>query len=890
MVRRVLLWMCLVVCCMGAGPSLVAAQVESGEGYVGQPLAKVLVDFRHRGLDIFFTSQVVTPDMRVEAAPESTELRKSLDQILEPHGLAVIDGPGGRLVVVVAVPSTTGIRGFVLSRYTGVPVAGVRIVLPDADLEDVSDGDGAFEISGLDPGLHRLEAHLPGFVVDHRQVRVTANQLAEVEVALEPAPLALDEIVITPSRISLLSREAAGGFDLDREDIFALPHLGDDIFRAFTLLPGISGEESSARFNVRGGRDDEVLVLLDRVELYEPYHLKDFSSFVSIVTPRALREVNLMTGGFSARYGDRMSGVLDMTTLEPDERNAHIGVGVLNTELAGSGRFHNSDGDWLASIRRSNLRYVLDVVGIREQPEYWDAFAKINHSLGPNQNLGIHALHSNDSLKFLSIEPDTIEDYRTSYGNSYLWMTHQALLSDRLYVDTTGFVGRVKRDRRGNEVELEEPDDEDAGDGSGDAGDEGGDGEEGQDSDGDQDEVPELPEGFDIFDRRRLEVGGIKQDWNYQPSDRHELNWGIQARQLTTDYDYLNSLRPKHDPLAGIRKEPRQPITQLRRELSGEQYSAYFSDRTRLSDRWVMELGLRWDEHTSTSEGDLSPRINLLWSGGRFGNWRAAWGYFYQSQRPYELQVEDGITELAPAERTEQRVIGFERSFDIRAQKDLEVRIEAYQRFVTNPRARFENIYEPLSVFPEIEADRIRINPDNSRAYGIELFLRGAIGEVGWWIGYSYARTFDRIDGREVPRRIDQPHAFSFDLDFALGKHWHLNLAWRYHTGWPTTEVFGVLMENEDGELEPVPVFGPLNAERLPDYHRLDIRASREWQRKRGVLGFYLEVQNVYDRENLAGFDTDFEFEEGETGRVELIPLPEVWGGVLPSFGITWDF
>ena len=95
--------------------------------------------------------------------------------------------------------------------------------------------------------------------------------------------------------------------------------------------------------------------------------------------------------------------------------------------------------------------------------------------------------------------------------------------------------------------------------------------------------------------------------------------------------------------------------------------------------------------------------------------------------------------------------------------------------------------------------------------------------------------------------------------------------------------------EMED-ELVPVPVFGPLYGERLRDYHRLDLRLSRRWQLKRGQLAFFIDIQNVYDRENIGGLDTEFEFDVGDGGRVELIEVPERWGGFLPSIGIEWEF
>ena len=100
----------------------------------------------------------------------------------------------------------------------------------------------------------------------------------------------------------------------------------------------------------------------------------------------------------------------------------------------------------------------------------------------------------------------------------------------------------------------------------------------------------------------------------------------------------------------------------------------------------------------------------------------------------------------------------------------------------------------------------------------------------------------------------------------------------------------GTLEEDDEGELEPVLTFGPIYGERLSDYHRLDLRASRRWQLKKGELAFFLDVQNLYDRENLAGFDVEFEVEEGEGGEVRVVAVEETWAGILPSFGIDWKF
>ena len=851
---RKLLTVILVVALSSASS---AFAVSAGGSFTGLSLIEALGALGDLGLEIFYTSNLVRPEMRVEVAPSASEPRMILEELLAPHGLTAESGPGGRLVVVAAPPPPAGISGRVIERYSGTPVPGVRIVIPGVETEVLSAGDGSFRVPEVAAGTHKLEAHLPGYVVEHLEIEVTPGEDLQIIVELDPAKLSLDEIIVTPSRISLNSQDPVTGLDLDREDIFALPHLGDDIFRALTLLPGVTGEESSARFNVRGGRTDEVLIMLDRVELFEPFHLKDYGSALSIVTPRALEEVNLITGGFPAEYGDRMSGVLDMNTFQPRDRKTLLGLSLLTAEVGTSGTFDDQRGDWITSARRGQLDLALEFFGQEQKPHYWDAFGKVNYQVRSKHRVGLHVLHSEDDLDFFQLDiGDTQEDYLTNYGSSYVWLTHQAILGSRLFVDTAISRGRVDRDRRATELELDEDD-------------------------------PNA--GLSLVDVRELNATGLKQDWNYQRSEGHYLKWGFDVRRLETDYDYTNE-RILDDPLEDVRFEPRTGVTRFEQRLSGEQYSGYLSSRSRPIDAFTVELGLRYDEHTITRDSNVSPRINLVYAPGEKSTLRLAWGYFYQSQRPYELQVEDGVTDLVMAERTEQRVIGFEHQFPDRG-SGLLLRVEAYHREIDNPRGRYENIFQPVEIFPETEPDRVLFAPDDSRAYGLEVFLRGRAGQrIEWWTSYAYSKIEDLIDGLWIPRRNDQPHAFNFDLNYRAGKHWNVNLAWRYHTGWPTTTLSGFFEEDDEGELEIVTEVGPLHAERLSDYHRLDLRASREWRKSRGVLGFFLEVQNAYNRKNHAGFDPDLETEEAPDGGEIVVLGREIWQEILPSFGITWEF
>ncbi len=846
----------------GPGP-LPAAAAENPEPalarpqWAGRTLTAALKELRVRGLRIVFSTNVVRPDMRVETEPAAGEPREILDEILAPHGLLARQDASGVLVVVRGPHATAAdggaIRGRVYSRRSAEPLAGAMVRLLGRGVE-VTTGDGG-EFVVPDPGLgtYTLEVRLKGYVVERLDgVAVVAGRPAEVTVLLAPAPLLEEELIVTTSRVSLLRQEPAAPLALSRDEILSLPHLGDDFFRTLSLLPGVAANDVTAQFHVRGGRRDETQILLDGQELYEAFHLKDFDSALSFVAPSTLGSADLTTGGFAAAYGDRMSGVLEMTTIRPTgAATGRVGVSFLNAHAGGAGTFRDERGAWLAEVRRGSADLVGRLLG-DEDPRYWDLAGKLDYRLGDRHSLRGNALHSGDELDFREVVGEESKRFETEYDSSYLWLTHQAVLGRSALVESAASMTLIDRDRRG--VELED----DA--------------------------------RFAILDRRDSDVAGLRQSWSHQLTPRHTLDWGWQRRRFETDYDYTGT-RDFDNPLARIRHDFGQQATDFQGGFRDDHDSAHLSGRLRLLEPLTLELGARWDRHSQTRESHLSPRLNLAWAVGRSGVVRAAWGRFNQSQRPYELQVEDGERRLAPVERAEHRVLGFERLFRTGSgEPGVALRVELYRREVGNPRARYENLYEPLNVFPEVEPDRVRITPRRSRAEGVEVFVRGRLGtRARWWVNYAWASTEDLVDGpsgrTSVPRLFDQTHTLNLDLDYRLGEHWRVNLAWRYHTGWPTTALSLAPEADDEGGVVFVPVLGPLNAQRLPDYHRLDVRASRRWQLRSVALDLYVDVQNAYNRKNVAGFD--FEIDE-EAGTLEA--SAEAWAGLLPSAGISVEF
>lgn len=849
--------------------------------WLGRTLEDALRELQSRGLPIVFTSQLVRPEMRVLAEPEASDPRRILDQLLAPHGLRAEEGAVGTLVVVRAPDAArvSGIAGTVRSRVTGEPVAGVavRVTGPretgpleraaaGGGIEVETDPAGRFEVRDLAPGTWRLEARKPDYLdAEVGAVRVAADRPAEVELTLQPLPFVEEEIVVRPSRLSLLTDEPDAPLSFSRRDIENLPHLARDVFRALTLMPGATGNDLSAQFHIHGGRRDETQILLDGQELYDAFHLKDFDDAVSSVASQGLDRVSLSTGAFSAHRGDRMSGVLDMRTRSPTgPRRTELGLSLTEAYAlsgGGLGRDRSDDrGAWLASARRGFVDLAGRVLG-DEDPLFWDLFGKVELRLGDRNRLRGHLLGARDQLDFLRTLAGTTERFDTGYDSTYLWLTHQTTLGDAWLVETTASVSEIGRDRQGGDAAEDER--------------------------------------FAVFDHRDTRVLGLAQDWSWQVARGHALEWGFVVRRYDTRYDYFNDIE-RNELDFQIPQSP-QPVPRFQADVRGEHLGVYVSDRFSPLDRLTLELGLRTDRHTLTDDTLTSPRLNLAWRLGDRHVLRGGWGHFHQSQRSYELQVEDGETRFFRAERSEHWVVGYEGILDPGEGAPFQaLRIEAYRRELRHPRLRYENLFEAVSAFPEVEADRVRIAPDSGRAEGIEVVVRGAAGRVArWWVNYALARARDRIGGQEVDRRIDQRHTFNLHFVQPLGENWRLNLAWRFHTGWPTTRILLVEADPEGPEDPEEPeepeepedgpglgfALGPLYGERLSSYHRLDLRASRAWSLPRGELTFFLDVQNIYDRRNPSGFDAEI---DDETGM--LVLSREGWPGILPSVGVRWEF
>lgn len=670
--------------------------------------------------------------------------------------------------------------------------------------------------------------------------------LRQSGVAAQP-DASIENITVLASRYEISGDTSTSKFEIDQHSIENMPDLGSDPIRITQRLPGAAASGASARAHFRGGELNEVSIILNGQRLFDPFHVRDYQNIFSTIDSRAIDRVEVFTGGFPAKFGDRMSGVVVLESIDPeDPRHTEIGISVFNTSFLLSGS--DDDKRWLFSARRGNLDQVIDQKFGR--PSYYDVFSQFEFSLGDNTTVSANALFAEDLVTVvLETDPDEREEASSDTQNVQAWLQFDTEWSERLASRTAiSYTGYDNR-RLGSTSDFEKV-------------------------------------VANVRDDRDVTEVGFRQDWTYRPSDVHLLQWGFGTYISDATFSYDGSA----DYFGLTALFPGQAATVTRSvnaTPSGGSYAVYVADRWKLSPTTVLEWGLRWDDQTYTdlsSDSQLSPRIGVLRRWGEKTEFRASWGRYHQSQGIQELQVEDGLSNYWPAQRADHLIAGVQHQFNDK----LTMRVEAFHKDMQDVRPRFENLFDPLALIPELQADRVRLEPSSAKSAGLEVSLSGNRGEFSWWSSYTLSKVQDRIGGRNEPRSWDQRHALQGGVGWSMQK-WDVSIAAGAHSGWRTTDLN--LMEGAlDGDGEPtfVAVPGLRNALELGEFASLDFRISRRFDVRRGSLSAFFEVSNTLNRRNTCCVDWDIA--ENASDDPMLENSLDYWLPLLPAVGILWEF
>ena len=331
------------------------------------PLKEAISIISEKGdFHLNYNEKIIPSDRKIFLKMDKVPAYEVLMNVLEGTGTGLTITSGGQIIIVPSANGKGEIKGKVIDKESRESLAGVNVIIPGTQLGAASRKDGRFQIRQIPAGIYTIEASMIGYERKRiENIIITENDTVEVTIELAEEALSLGEVIVTPGHFSLMESEPTSHNALKSEDLRDFPQLGEDIFRAVKRLPGLAGNDYSAKFAVRGGEHEEVLVMLDGMELYDPFHLKAIGGGLSIVDVELINNIDMITGAFPAEYGNKLSGVFNMKTRTPvlDKPRTSIALSFLNTRFLSEGNFNKGKGSWQLLARRGYIDYILKLTG-----------------------------------------------------------------------------------------------------------------------------------------------------------------------------------------------------------------------------------------------------------------------------------------------------------------------------------------------------------------------------------------------------------------------------------------------------------------------------------------------------------------------------------------------
>jgi len=520
----------------------------------------------------------------------------------------------------------------------------------------------------------------------------------------------------------------------------------------------------------------------------------------------------------------------------------------MNARLLSEGSFNKDKCRWQVLASRGYIDFILDLIGEGDnyKPGYYDVLGKVQYFLNKNHEISAHVLISHDKLKGAENDlPDPRNDelLNNKYGNSHGWLTWNAQFNPSLFTQTVLSVGSAFDDKL---------------------------------SQGYFNDILE----YEASDKHKYYFFSLKQNWSYEATDRYLLKWGFDTKSYNAVYDYSYT---------NINWDQNNTYSRRDKNLDadGIEFVLYLANRFRVSNPMTVELGMRYQHASWTGDNNWNPRINVAYKLGDRTTLRTGWGIFDQIHAIDKLNMVDDDYTYYPSESSRHFMTGLEHAF----LNGIKIRIEGYYKFLSDIRPRYISYRYNTDTSPENSHDRIRLESESGKSKGIEVYLRkDNWGKFKWWLSYSYSLVENIIDGRSVPREMDQRHTINMDFSYQPVRKWAFNVSWHCHSGWPyTEETVNIIAQNPNGSYRWDWAPGTLYSKRFPAYHRMDLRISRYFQIQNSRLSLFLEIRNLYNRKNIRQYEYS-DVVIYSLNHYTYIKEPREWLPRIPSFGISWDF
>ncbi len=768
------------------------------------------------------------------------------------------------------------ISGFVKEHESGETLIGVNIHVPGLKTGTVSNSYGFYSITLPAGDSASLVFSYVGYAPQTVELSLTEN--IELNINLKPN-IILNEVTVTAGRTEKLSESGKmSSIKLQTAQVRNVPSLlGEkDVLKVIQLMPGVQkGTEGTSGMYVRGGGPDQNLIILDDAIVYNATHL---FGFFSLFNGDAIKNIEFTKGGFPARYGGRLSSVLEMNMKEGNKQEWHGegGAGLISSRFTLEGPLKKNVSSILISGRRTYadliLRPILKALDESNTGYYfYDLNAKVNYDFGRKNKVYLSGYFGNDKFYLKNKNKDYNETAGFRWGNSTATLRWNHLFSSKLFSNISFVYSKYS---------------------------------------------------FGISEKYIVETEGK----NYYA----EYNSGIRDLTIKSDIDYLPN--PRHWIKAGFltifhRFNPHAFVEiDVPQQISihdviytyGSESGAYIEDTWQPFPRIKINGGLRYS-YFKASENSYSffePRISAAY---RLNNDFAIKGSFATMNQYIHMISNTGInlptdlwvptTDRVRPQRSDQVALGIVRDLTNPA---MALSLEAYYKKMD----RVIGYKEGASFLDLDEADSgLGINwEDNVTSgrgwsYGIEFMAQKKEGNLTGWIGYTLSWTqlqFDSLNfGKKFYARYDRRHDISLVGIYKLNDHITISGTWVYGTGNAVTLPLSEYTATEhlpgdlrdpsypDGfESHHISAAGPVvkdysqkNNFRMAAYHRLDFGVQFHKEKKWGERTWEISVYNVYNRKNPFYYYIQYNIvngkEHGVLTQVSLFPL-------IPS--VTYSF
>jgi hypothetical protein len=765
----------------------------------------------------------------------------------------------------------SSIEGIVINAGTQEPIAGVKVEVVGKKLGAITNAAGKFSIK-IAPGVYAVK--LSAFSFEpfiQSDVFVGSGKPYFLNVELRPQAIKLRAAEVEASYFRKNAETITSTQLLSAEDIRRAPGVQEDVVRAVALLPGVAVAAAGRNdLAVRGGAPFENLFLVDNIEVPNINHFGSQGSTggpLSIINIDFVKDVSFSTGGFGARYGDRVSSATNLTLREGNDQRFS---GKANLSATGFGIYGEGpiadNGSFLVGVRRSYLDLIFKAVGFGFIPEYWDFTAKVNYRIDSKNSLsflGIGALGTvsfNNNTEALRTANSRITapvqnqyfsglTWKTLFGNGFMNVTLGRTFTR--YTTDQNLFSRVPAD-------------------------------------------PANPNNRDSTDRKTeiLRVfttegeTSLRADVVLQALPTLEVSFGNIAKYGSMlDYDLFVAAFARRDQ-NGVPRELRVDTT-----FSAFRNATYAQAQWSVSEQFRVTAGIRADYYSFIPNENfvVAPRLALSYSFSPTQTLNLSGGRYYQAPQYIWLLGEQSNRNALKPIRVDQAILGYEWVVT----SDLKFQIEGYYKDYANYPGR---VFRPQAVlapsgFDDVTADiPFGLEPLESSArgtaYGVELFLQKKLSEIPLYglISASYNVTrFQGLDGTWRVGSFDSPLIFNVAAGYRFSDEWELSMKVRSSTGLPTTP-FITTAERAREMRQPIGAidFGRYNdGERLRRFYALDVRLDKRWYLAGLQLVTYVDVQNITGRRNESGVRWDPATQQAT--RVLSI-------GVLPSIGVTIEF